>query len=477
MGLFDYAKTFIGILRSFFGFGQKNNQNIPTGVIDKEFNALPAASREMEDNINLWYAMYINQPPWANCDVRPLGLPGAIGRELSRHALTEFSVTVSGSARADFINEQMQTAAENFSNNLELGLCLGGIAFRPYADRNRILVEAYTTGFTPTQFDGSGKCTGGVFKSKPVRQGNEWYIKLEYHTFQTDEDGTSLYTIENRAFRSSQDGSIGAAVSLDSVEAWRGLNDKTTLGDLDGPLFAYFKPPMANRIEPGSNMGVSVYSGEVAELIKQADEQWESIWWEFKSGERKLFSEGDVDAGQLPDRFFIKGKYTSEGNLFQEFSPEFRNSQLYEGFQYILKEIEFCTGLAFGTISDPQYVEKTATEAIITKHRQYITEGDIQKAFEKTLNDLVYSINAWCDLARLAPAGTYNVDYNWGDGILDDPETRRQDMAMGLSLLSAGVMGQLEYRMKYLGEDEETARRMLPKMIDLVTEEQNEIGA
>lgn len=470
MGLIDWFKNI-------FGFGQKNNQNIPTGVIEKEFNALPAASREMEDNINLWYAMYINRPPWANCDVRPLGLPGSIGRELSRHALTEFSVTVSGSARADFINEQMQTAAENFSNNLELGLCLGGIAFRPYADRNRILVEAYTTGFTPTQFDGAGKCTGGVFKSKPVRQGNEWYIKLEYHTFQTDEDGTSLYTIENRAFRSSQDGSIGAAVSLDSVDAWRGLNDKTTLGDLKCPLFAYFKPPMANRIETGSNIGVSVYSGEVAELIKQADEQWESIWWEFKSGERKLFSDGSISPGQLPDRFFVKGDFTPQGDLFQEFSPAFRNSELYEGFQYILKVIEFSVGLAFGTISDPQSVNKTATEEIMTKHRQYVTENAIQKAFEKTLNDLIYAMNAWCDLARLAPAGNYDVDYNWGDGILDDPETRRQDMAMDMQRVAAGLMRDVDFVMKWDKVDEETASRMLPKMVDIVTESQNEIGA
>lgn len=477
MGLIDSAKTFLGILGSFFGFRQKNNQNIPTGVIEKEFNALPAASREMDDNINLWYAMYINQPPWADCDVRPLGFPGSIGRELSRHALTEFSVTVSGSARADFINEQMQTAAENFSKNLELGLCLGGIAFRPYADRNRILVEAYTTAFTPTQFDGAGKCTGGVFKSNPVRQGNEWYIKLEYHTFQTAEDGTSIYTIENRAFRSSKDGSIGAAVHLDSVEAWRGLNDKTTLGYLDGPLFAYFRPPMANRIEPGSNMGVSVYSGEVAELIKQADEQWERIWWEFKSGERKIFSDGSIEPGQLSDRLFIRGAFTPEANLFQEFGPTFRNSELYEGFQYILKEIEFCTGLAFGTISDPQYVEKTATEAIITKHRQYVTEGDIQKAFEKTLNDLIYAMNAWCDLAQLAPAGNYKVDYNWGDGILDDPETKQREMEMDLRLVASGIMGPVEWRMKHFKEDEETARRMLPGMEELNTERQNEIGA
>jgi len=148
---------------------------------------------------------------------------------------------------------------------------------------------------------------------------------------------------------------------------------------------------------------------------------------------------------------------------------------MYDGLQYILKIIEFNVGLTFGTISDPQSVNKTATEEIMTKHRQYVTEGDIQKAFQGTLDDLVYAMDALCSLYRLAPAGTYTVDYKWGDGILDDPETKRQDMAMGLQLVNAGVMGQLEYRMKYFGEDEATAKKMLPGMEDMTTEGQEEI--
>ena len=99
MGIIDWA-------RNLFGFGKLNKETTPAGTIEKEFGVQPAASWKMEDNINLWWAMYTNHPPWESCDVRPLGLPGAIGRELARHALTEFSVSVSGSARAEYINQQ-----------------------------------------------------------------------------------------------------------------------------------------------------------------------------------------------------------------------------------------------------------------------------------------------------------------------------------------------------------------------------------
>ena len=152
-----------------------------------------------------------------------------------------------------------------------------------------------------------------------------------------------------------------------------------------------------------------------------------------------------------------------------------RDEPLYRGFQQILQRIEYNVGLAFGTISDPQSVEKTATEILAAKQRQFVTEGAIQQAFQSTLDGLIYAMNAYCDLAGLAPSGVYKTAYNWGDGILDDPETKRQDMALGLSLMAAAVMGPLEYRMKYFGEDEDTARRMLPDMEALATEEQDEV--
>lgn len=470
MGLIDLA-------RNLFGFGKLNRGTTPTGAIEKEFGVQPAASRKMEDNINLWWSLYTNHPPWETCDVRPLGSPENIGRELARHALSEFSVAVSGSARAEYINEQMQTAAQNLSKNLELGLCLGGVALKPYPQDGRILVDAFTTKFTPTRFDGTGKAIGGVFESDPVRQGKEWFVKLEYHDFQLREDGSSVYVAENKVFRSGQDGGIGAQVPLTAVRQWAALSEHEEIEGLDGPLFAYFKPPSANCIEPSSQIGVSVYAGPTVDLIRQADQMWEKLFWEYDSAERKILIDRDaVEAGQVRDRLFEYGMFNN-ADFFQFLNPEIRDDPLYRGFQRILQRIEFNVGLAFGTISDPQSVEKTATEILAAKQRQFVTEKAIQQALQSTLNDLIYAVNALCDLSnpKLSPAGTYSVDYNWGDGVLDDPDTKRQDMSMGLSLLNAGIIGPVEYRMRYFGEDEETAKKMLPDMEDMTDEEQDEV--
>lgn len=465
----------LNLVKGFFLGGQKTNTT-PVGTIEKEFGVQPVASRIMEDNINLWWSMYINEPPWKTCDVQPLGLPGAIGRELARHAMTEFSVTVSGGDRADYLNKQLQMVTSKFSNDLELGLCLGGIALKPYPEENRILVDTATTGFTPTHVDGTGKVIGGVFKTDPVKQGNDYYVRLEYHDFLPRDDGSMVYVIDNRAFHSSKEGSIGNAVALSEVNQWKDIQDHTEIEGLESPLFAYFKQPSANDIDIGSKMGVSVYSGATVGLIKQADQQWERIKWEYESGERKIFVDGvRGNASQFKDRLFEYGAFSADKDFFHEFNPELRDDPLYNGFQRTLQRIEFNVGLAYGTISDPQSVEKTATEIMAAKHRQYVTEDAIQKAFQNTVDELVYAMNAWCDLAQLAPNGEYEVNYNWGDGVLDDPETRRQDMALDMQRVSAGLMRDIDFIMKWDKVDEETAKAMLPSTQDMVTEQENEI--
>lgn len=456
-------------IRKLFG-GKLNRKTTPTGTIEKEFGVYPAVSNTMDENINLWYAMYTNHPPWETCDVRPLGVPAAVGRELARYALMEFSVTVSGGDRANFLNQQIELAANDFHKILEWGLCLGGIALKPYPDDNgRILVDVSTTGFTPTKFDGTGKVISGVFKSQPLRQGENWFIRMEYHDFQKREDGTSTYVIENKAFSSDQSGSIGGPVELHSVEEWAGLSDREEIDRIDRPLFAYFKPPAANNVEPESQLGISVYAGATVDLIRQADEQWQLIQWEYKSGKRKIYADG-VEAEQFNDDIFVVGPFTNDGSFFEVFSPEFRDDPLYKGYQNILKQIEFNVGLSYGTISDPQSVERTATEILATKHRQRVTEGAIQKAFQSTLDDLLYAMDVWCGLAKLAPSGTYKAEYNWGDGVLDDPDTRRQDMAMDVQLVDRGLMSRLDFIMKWNKVDEATAKKIIAQ-IDAETEE------
>lgn len=449
-------------IRHIFGLEKANEKAVTDGLLEKEFGARPAASQTMDRHTGLWYALYTNHPPWESECVRPLGLPGAIGREIARHVLTEFSVSFPGGERNAYLNAQLQAASKDFSGELERGLCLGGCALKPYPDGGRLLVDGCATAFTPTRFDGSGRCLGGVFKSEPVRQGKEWFVRLEFHNLDAFNDRPSVYTVENKAYKSDENGGIGAPVGLEAVRAWADLEPLVRIEGLERPLFAYFKPPQANDIELGSQLGVSVYGGATVDLIRQTDEQWYQLLREYKTGKRRMLFNGSVmKASQVDDEFYEYGDFTSDTTFFQFINPELRDDPLYNGFQRILQRIEFNVGLAYGTLSDPQTVEKTATEILAAKNRQFVMEKAIKEAFQQTLDDLLYAMNALCDLNQLAPSGDYQAEFSWGDGVLDDPDTRRQDMSMDLQLVREHLMSRVAFVMKWDKVDEAEAKRRL----------------
>jgi A118 family predicted phage portal protein len=445
----------------------------PQAVAEREFGVSPAVSLTMEQHIGLWYAMMVNTPPWQNCDVKAVGLPAAICREVARPTLVEFTANITGSKRADYLNENFQTAKENFNRALELGLALGGVALKPYIYGDNMLVDVTgAAGFQPTKFDPSGRCIGGVFKDKPVKVNGTYYVRLESHEL----NGTT-YTIKNKAYYSDSSGSVGADAKLPDIPEWADIEPEVTIENVDGPLFAYFKPPIANTADSNSMCGMSIY-GDAAtvELIKQADEQWERLRWEYKSSERKVLMDGTSStADMFNKRLFEIGPFSPNGDFFQHIEPQIRDDAIYRGFQNTLRRVEFNIGLSYGDISDPQTIEKTATEIRSSKQRKYVLVSSIQAALAHTFDSLIYAMDVYASLYGLAPAGDYEATYDWGDSILDDQETKDKEFSRDLQLTSAGVMNPWELRAKYFNEDEDTAKAALPTAQDMVTEQQQEV--
>lgn len=457
-------------------FGRHKLQKpIDNSIIEKEFHAKPALTRRMKDNISLWYQLYIDEPPWETDEVKSQGYPGTVVRELTRCTLSESSITVSGSEMGEFLNELMQEKIlPSLHEKLELCLALGAVAFKPYIDaRGNIFIDCVSpTGFTPTDFDGMGKAIAGTFK-EVVTIGNEKYTRLEYHGW--DEEGN--YTISNRAYRG--DSENGAAVSLAVVPKWANLDPDVTISDLEGPLFAYLKNPAVNRIEPESNVGMSVYGGkDNIVLLQKIDRMAAMTDWEYESAERKIFSDGQrTKSSQFMDRLFEFGMFGSGDGLFQEFSPAIRDQNFRDGKQDLLKQLEDNVGLSRGTLSDPQEVQKSATEVAASKDKQRTTVQRIQKAIESAMDALLYAVSAYCQIYGIAPQGDYEVNYDWGDGVINDPATVAAEKATDLQEVSAGLMNDYEYRMKWYKETEEEAKENLPSAEDLADDDgESDIG-
>ena len=64
------------------------------------------------------------------------------------------------------------------------------------------------------------------------------------------------------------------------------------------------------------------------------------------------------------------------------------------------------------------------------------------------------------------------ISIDFDDSIIEDKQT---DFARDMQLLQTGIMNDWEFRMRWMNEDEETAKAALPKAQDMVTEEETEV--
>ena len=410
--------------------------------------------------------------------------------------------------RAEFLNTSYKKLQKHIRRQLEYGIAKGGLVIKPYivvydegtptiekkeeGDEDRLSAEkplpkyeveydfVHADRFYPLSFDNNGKITEAAFLQTKV-DNDKVYTRIEHHLLR----GRTV-TVRNYAFVNANKygitrgllkptDNLGEPCSLDAVPEWANFKEEVTIKNVDKPLFAYFKMPEANTIDPYSPLGVSAYS-RVVSLIRDADEQYSRMLWEFEGGELAI----DVDRDALKiqeyqnnqhqttmptkqERLFRKVDLNSE-ETYNVFAPQLRDDSLAHGLNLILTRIEDVVGFSRGTISEASDVTaKTATELKIEKQRSFATNRDIQSALEDALRDAVYVTDVYCSLYNITPPGEYEISFEWDDSIIVDTEA---ELEQRMSMINAGISSKLETRMWFFGETENQAKAALQKIED-----------
>lgn len=413
-------------------------------------------SPRMENMIALWAKMYEGIGSGGS-----LRLPASIASEFARLVVVESEINLTGSARADWLAEQLEPFWDRMREYVEYACALGGAVFKPYVSGGGIVIDVVQADcFFPTAFDTSGRLTGAIFTDQ-ITRGGKIYTRVERHGFIQDKE-----TIQNKAFQSTSVTALGGEIPLTSVPEWADITPEAEISGIDRPLFAYFKIPLANNKDRHSPLGVSVFANAV-DAIRDADEQYGRLMWEYDGGQMAIDvaagairtnQDGSVNMDKREQRLYRRTLEQSKlggTDFYHAFTPTLRDGSYISGLDSILKKIEFQCSLAYGTISDPSTVEKTATELKISKQRSYSAVSDIQRALQNALDDLIYAMDKLATLYQLAPAGTYEIAYNWHDGVLQDEEAQRQqDKDDALN----GFVPKWRYNKGWRGMSEEEAR-------------------
>lgn len=440
-------------------------------TIKQAMGADVAVSHRMAQAIYRWSKMYINESPWLNDDVKGLNLPAAICSEMARLVTMESSINITGGSKAEMIKEGIQPFLNEISNYTEFACSTGGVVFKPYLSQKGIEIDVVRAGdFYPVEFNSAGEITGAIFPEFK-RVGKNLYTRLEYHALHG-----SMYSIVNKAFISKKAMvktddiiNLGREINLEEVPEWSDIAPYVEFQNADRMLFSYFKIPLANNTDIHSPLGVSIYARAVNQ-IRDADEQYGAVLWEYKSKETAI---------QAADEFFRKNRQgevilpkgkerlyramgpnvmSKDGNpFFNAYSPEIRDESFFNGYNRIIQKVEFNCGLAYGTLSDPQVVDKTAEEIKASKQRSYATVKSIQNSLGNALENLVAAVEVWMSLGGISADGKVEVSCSWDDSLVTDKKYETEQLRADFSI---GVVGPVEYRMKRFGETEEQAIKM-----------------
>lgn len=138
------------------------------------------------------------------------------------------------------------------------------------------------------------------------------------------------------------------------------------------------------------------------DAIRIADKRYSQLDWEFDSKEAAvhianslLHFNTNTQRFEMPagnDRLYRALDYNAGAQdkpLLEAYSPAIREQSYINGFNAQLRRVEFACSLAYGTLSDPSTVDKTAEEIKSSKQRSYSFVKDCQIALQMALTDLI----------------------------------------------------------------------------------------
>lgn len=414
---------------------------------------IPCVLKEKElQDYQLCYAIYKSDRalvPWLqhNENLKSLHLGSTVAKELARIVCSEISLVVQGeSERAKYLNKIAQYIEQRLAKYTEQGIALGTGVLKPTVNTQHAVPTigiqyVRLSDFLPLAVNEDDMCIDSIFLSDITNEDFK-YTRLERHTI-TD-DG---YKVTNLAFESviGDTYGLGRPVELSKVPEWADLKPEAKLQNISTPLYGLYTNPIANLNNLDSPLGTSIYSTS-KDLLEEADLLWEQIWFEIKSGERKIFAPPSAYTQIHGDEYimhrFYKELDIEDPNFMRDFSPALRNSEMSSRLQEIMRRIEENCGLSYGIISDPVEVAHTATEVKHSKERLMATVTAVQNAMHAAINFTIQACSDLCDLYKITPAGEWELICEWDDSVI---ESREEKSARALQELQNGLIDDVEY--------------------------------
>lgn len=398
---------------------------IQSADISKAFGVELITSDDMENSLQNWDDISTGNPPWKNRadGVDTVNMAKHIADIRAKLIALDIGIAISGSPRADFLQSIANDLLKRLPDKLAEAERLGGMMIKWNGETWDYILPG---DFGITAKDSNGEIVGAVFASH-ASQGRSHYTRLEYHRFEgTDENGP-VYVVTNKAFRNQITGDrsavLGTPVSLKTVAAWANLQEEVRISRLTKPLFAYYRVPGANTVDPASPLGLSVFANAITELraidiaVSRKNTEVEDSKHITFIGQTALQGAKNRDI-ELPR--FVMGVGMGVGddstNSIKEHVPTLLTDARIKDINFNLSMAGVKCGFSEGVfVLDGQTGMITATQVEADDRDTIQTIKTDRDALKIALEQAIYGADALTTLYALAPLGEYEISYNFGD--------------------------------------------------------------
>lgn len=436
------------------------------GKAREEFEIEPIGSDQMESWVAECVNIYQGNPCWLDEEdhIDTVNFAKSVCSETARLVMLGIGIKIDGSARAEYLQKQIERIYYQLRNWVEYGCAFGTIILKPNGD----CVQLYTREEFVVTHSTDGNIDGAVFFHQKKFE-DKWYTRLEYHRFID-----SLYVISNRCFVGNSRNDIKKPVDI-SVTPWAKLTEDAVVENLELPLFGVFKTPQANNIDLDSPYGLPIFSEAVQEL-RDLDVAYSRNAKEVLDSKRTVLLDSDtlVPGGgkvsrtastwenqrkmlHLPD--VVKNVQGDGKEMFyQEINPDLNTDTRISGINALLNQIGYKSGFSNGHfVFNESGGIQTATQVEADQQRTIQFIKDVRDKLESCLRGLLYAISVFADLYDLAPVGEWEAALDFGDITYN----REEDRARWWGYVTSGKVPAWMFFVKFEGMTEEDAKAMV----------------
>lgn len=432
--------------------------------IGKEFGVELIMSDSMNNAIRRWDAISTGKPPWRNSgdDIETVNMAKHISDTRAKLTMLDIGISVSGSPRAEYLQTLADDLLKRLPDKMADADRLGGMVIKWNGQTWDYVLPG---SFGITAKDDNGEIVGIIFAAHTT-QGKEHYTRLEYHRFEGSDANGPIYAVSNRAYKNrvadNDNVVLGESVPLERVEAWKHIVPEARISNLEKPLFAYYRLPGANTIDPGSPLGLSVFANAETELkaidvaVSRKNSEVEDSKHITFVGQSLIQSAANKGI-ELPR--FVKGLgmglKDGEVSSIHEHVPSMQTDARIKDINFNLSMAGVKCGFSEGVfVLDGQTGMITATQVEADDRDTIQTIKHDRDALKTALEQAFYGADALVTLYGLAPLGSYEINYNFGDITYSYEEDKAAWRAYALQ----GWVPKWLYFVKFEGMSEEEAK-------------------